>query len=56
MTATNPAPVNRGGRPAIGDAVKIKLPADMLAAIDANAGRAGISRSEWIRRACAAAL
>ena len=52
MTTT----ANRGGRPAIGDQIKIAFPADMLASIDRAADAQGISRSEWIRRACAGAL
>lgn len=50
-----PAPA-KPGRPAVGDQIKIAMPADMLAAIDADATAQGVSRSEWIRRACAAAL
>ena len=44
------------GRPAIGDQIKIAFPPDLLTAVDAAADTAGISRSEWIRRACLAAL
>lgn len=44
------------GRPAIGDQIKIAFPPDLLASIDTAADEAGISRSEWIRRACRAAL
>lgn len=50
-----PAPA-KPGRPAVGDQIKIAMPADLLAAIDADATAQGVSRSEWIRRACAAAL
>ena len=46
----------RPGRPAIGPAFSLRLPADMLARIDADAERKGISRAEWIRRAVVAAL
>lgn len=48
--------MNRGGRPPVGDAVKVKLPPDLLASIDTAADIAGISRSEWIRRACSTEL
>lgn len=50
-----PAPI---GRPSMGDApvVTVKIPADLLARIDAAADDAGVARAEWIRRACAAAL
>ena len=44
------------GRPAIGPQVNIAMSPDMLAAIDAAADKAGVSRSEWVRRACMAAL
>lgn len=39
------------GRPAIGERVELRIPADMLARIDARAERDGISRAEAIRRA-----
>lgn len=39
------------GRPAIGEPINIRLPADMLARIDAAAQTEGITRSEWMRRA-----
>ena len=55
MTAA-PAPANRGGRPPIGDQIKIAFPADMLASIDHAADAQGLSRSEWIRRACTTQL
>ncbi len=50
-----PAPT---GRPSMGDAppITVKVPAELLARIDAAAGRAGIARAEWMRRACEAAL
>ena len=41
------------GRPAIGPAFSLRLPAEMLAAIDADAKRWGVSRAEWIRGTCA---
>ena len=44
------------GRPVVGDQVKIAFPAALLAAIDAAADAQGITRSEWVRRACAATL
>ena len=44
------------GRPPVGPQVSIAMIPDMLARIDAAAARAGISRAEWVRRACAAAL
>ena len=44
------------GRPEIGPAISVKVPLDALAAIDAAAESAGVSRAEWIRRACSAAL
>lgn len=45
-----------GGRPAIGDPIQIRIPADMLAAIDATAKAEGVTRSRWIRQALAARL
>lgn len=39
------------GRPEIGPAVKIRLPVDVLDAIDAEAEAAGLTRSAWIREA-----
>jgi hypothetical protein len=60
VTATEQAPGKRRGRPAVWGAAQIQAqmrwPADLLARIDAQAEREGISRSEWIRRACQAAL
>ena len=52
---SGPAPT---GRPSMGDApaITVKVPAELLARIDTAAGRAGIARAEWIRRACEAAL
>ena len=44
------------GRPPVGPQVSIAMSPDMLARIDAAAARAGVSRAEWVRRACAAAL
>ena len=50
-----PAPA---GRPSMGDApaITVKVPAELLARIDAAAEDADIARAEWIRRACEAAL
>lgn len=50
-----PAPA---GRPSMGDApaITVKVPAELLARIDAAAEAASIARAEWIRRACEAAL
>lgn len=53
MTTASTARRNRGGRPRVGDQVKIAFPADLLAAIDAAAAAEGVSRSELVRRACA---
>lgn len=44
------------GRPAIGAQVKIAIDPEMLAAVDVAAGSAGVTRSEWVRRAIAATL
>lgn len=44
------------GRPAIGAQVKIAMNPAVVAAVDAAAESAGLSRSEWVRRAVAAAL
>ena len=44
------------GRPPVGPQVSIAMSPDMLARIDAAAASAGVSRAEWVRRACAAAL
>lgn len=37
------------GRPEIGPAINIRLPVDLLAAIDARAERRGYSRAQFIR-------
>ena len=47
---------NPGGRPAIGPQVNIAIPPATLARVDVAARAAGISRSEWIRRAIELAL
>lgn len=48
--------MTRPGRPAVGEPVQIRLPADMLTAIDATAKAEGVTRSAWIRQALAARL
>ena len=52
---SGPAPT---GRPSMGDAppITVKVPAELLALIDAAADAATIARAELIRRACEAAL
>lgn len=48
---------NPGGRPAIGPTVPpFAVPAELLAAIDADVARRGTSRAQWLRAAAAAAL
>lgn len=48
---------NLGGRPPMeGQRVQAKLPTDLLAQVDAAAEATGVTRAEWIRRACTAAL
>jgi len=44
------------GRPEIGPAINIRLPDDLLAAVDAKAKRLGYSRAEVIRMLLADAL
>ena len=52
-----PVEEERGpGRPVVGDQVNIAFPADLLAQVDAAAVAAGLTRSEWVRRAARAAL
>lgn len=52
-----PVEEERGpGRPVVGDQVNIAFPGELLAAVDAAARAAGVSRSEWVRRAAQAAL
>jgi metal-responsive CopG/Arc/MetJ family transcriptional regulator len=48
--------VTRPGRPAVGEPIQIRLPADTLAEIDAIAQAEGVTRSQWIRQAIAARL
>lgn len=40
-----------GGRPPVGPAVQVRIPADDLARLDAAARAVGVTRAEWIRRA-----
>lgn len=44
------------GRPAVGSPIQIRIPAAMVEAIDRAAAAAGVTRSEWIRQACAERL
>lgn len=44
------------GRPRIGPQVKIAIGDELLAAIDEAAAADGVSRAEWIRRACMQSL
>ena len=44
------------GRPEIGPAIQIRLPESLLTRLDEEAGKAGTSRAETIRRILAAAL
>lgn len=46
----------QSGRPAIGPQVNIAFPPDMLARVGTAAAESGVSRAEWIRRACTSAL
>ncbi len=48
--------MSRPGRPAVGEPIQIRLPADMLAGIDTTASAEGVTRSQWIRQAIAARL
>lgn len=45
-----------GGRPEVGPIVTVRLDAPLLAAVDAKAGRLGISRASLIRLLLADAL
>ena len=45
---------NHPGRPAIGEPVQIRLPGDLLAAVDRLARAEGVTRSQWVRQALAA--
>lgn len=44
------------GRPEIGPQVKVRLPDDTLARVDAAAEAAGVTRSAWVREAVEAHL
>lgn len=46
----------RFGRPEIGPQIKIRVPEDVLAQIDAKVADTDLSRSAWVRRAIEAAL
>lgn len=39
----------RTGRPPVGPQVKVRLPAELLAAVDAAAVERGVTRSEMVR-------
>jgi hypothetical protein len=45
-----------GGRPVVGPKVEVRIPSELLALVDADAGVMGITRAEWIRSAVAAAV
>ena len=55
-TANAKARRNPGGRPVIGPQINVAIPPETVARVDTAARAAGISRSEWIRRAVEAAL
>ena len=55
-TANTNARRNPGGRPAIGPQINVAISPEVVARVDAAARAAGISRSEWIRRAIESAL
>lgn len=46
----------RSGRPPVGPVIQVRMPADMLASIDATSRAEGVTRSRWIRQALAARL
>lgn len=46
----------RFGRPEIGPQIKIRVPEDVLAQIDAKVADTDLSRSAWVRLAIEAAL
>lgn len=39
------------GRPGVGKQINVSMPPQLVALVDIEAGRAGVSRSEWIRQA-----
>jgi hypothetical protein len=49
-------PFRRRGRPARGAAVKVRLPGDVLADVEAFAAREGVTRAEALRRLVVAGL
>lgn len=49
-------PDPKGGRPAVGHAVSVAYPKDLMASIDAAADRSGLTRAAWLRQAAAAAV
>lgn len=48
-TDETPATARGRGRPPIGDRVELRLPADVLAAVDAEAEQLGWKRAELLR-------
>ena len=46
----------KGGRPAVGPAISVAYPADLLARIDAAASALGITRAAWLRSVAEQAL
>lgn len=48
--------MTKPGRPVVGEPFNLRLPAAMLAEVDAMAAAEGISRPQWIRQALAARL
>lgn len=46
----------RYGRPEVGPQVVVRMPEALRGRIDAAAASAGVTRAEWVRDACAAAL
>jgi hypothetical protein len=53
VTAPDVPAARRGrGRPSIGREIKLAVPDDLLADIDAEAKRRGITRADEIRRRC----
>lgn len=49
-------PRNPGGRPEVGPKVELRLPAETLSRVDADANRQQISRARWLRDAVHEAL
>ena len=56
MATAETARRNPGGRPAIGPQINVAISPETVARVDAAARKAGINRSEWIRRAIESAL